>query len=58
MSGRSIILIQLGVNTYQKEDTANISAAGFLGSFVSTDKGTTKIESQKKFKGAKPLIKN
>ena len=38
--------------------TAEISATRFLGSFVSTDKGTMKFERQKKLKCAKPLIKN
>ena len=38
--------------------TANISATRFLGSFVSTDKGTTMIERQMKSKCAKPIIKN
>ena len=41
-----------------RDSRANISATRFLGSFVSTDKGTTKIESQKKFKDAKPLKKS
>ena len=41
-----------------RDSRANISATRFLGSFVSTDKGTTKFERQKKLKCAKPLIKN